>query len=98
METVFPGNDHLMKYINSIYYTDQALGDFIRAAKTKDWWDETLIVLVADHGCRVGNLVEHEERRFRIPMLWLGGALAVRDTVIHNLARRRIFPLPCLGN
>jgi phosphoglycerol transferase MdoB-like AlkP superfamily enzyme len=97
METVFPGNDYLMKYINSIYYTDQALGDFIRTAKTKHWWDETLIILLADHGCRVGNLVEHEERRFRIPMLWLGGALAVRDTVIHNFGSQTDLPFTLLG-
>ncbi|MCK5461723.1 MAG: LTA synthase family protein, partial [Bacteroidales bacterium] len=81
METVFPGSDYQSKYLNSIYYTDKALGDFISEAMTRDWWDETLLILLADHSCRVGNLTEHEEKRYNIPMLWLGGALAVRDTV-----------------
>jgi phosphoglycerol transferase MdoB-like AlkP superfamily enzyme len=97
METVFPGNDLNMKYLNSVYYTDKALGDFVRAAKTRDWWDETLLILVADHSCRVGNLKEYEEKRFRIPMLWLGGALAVRDTVISTYGSQTDLPFTLLG-
>ncbi len=97
METVFPGSDLRMKYLNSIYYTDRALGDFIREAKTRDWWDETLLILLADHSCRVGNLTEHEEKRFRIPMLWLGGALAVRDTVINTYGSQTDLPYTLFG-
>lgn len=97
MQTVFPGSDDQMKYLNSIFYTDKALGAFIRAAKTREWWDETLLILIADHSCRVGNLSEHEEKRFRIPMLWLGGALAVRDTVIHTYGSQTDLPFTLLG-
>ncbi len=97
METVFPGNDYTMKYLNSIYYTDNALGDFISEAKKREWWDETLLILLADHGCRVGNLTEHEEKRYRIPMLWLGGALAVRDTVINTYGSQTDLPYTLLG-
>jgi phosphoglycerol transferase MdoB-like AlkP superfamily enzyme len=97
METVFPGNDFIMKYLNSIYYTDKALGDFISEAKTRDWWDETLLILLADHSCRVGNLTEHEARRFNIPMLWLGGALAVKDTVIQTYGSQTDLPYTLLG-
>jgi phosphoglycerol transferase MdoB-like AlkP superfamily enzyme len=86
-----------MKYLNSIYYTDKALGDFISDAKTRDWWDETLLILLADHSCRVGNLTEYEEKRFRIPMLWLGGALAVRDTVINTYGSQTDLPSTLLG-
>ena len=97
METVFPGNDIRNLYLNSIYYTDGALGEFIREAKTRDWWDKTLLVLIADHGCRIGNLTEHEEKRFRIPMLWLGGALAVKDTVISNYGSQTDLAYTLLG-
>jgi len=97
METVFPGSDYQSKYLNSIYYTDKALGDFISEAMTRDWWDETLLILLADHSCRVGNLTEHEEKRYNIPMLWLGGALAVRDTVIHTYGSQTDLPYTLLG-
>ncbi len=97
MEPKFPGGDYESKYLNSIYYTDRALGDFMAVAKTRDWWNETLLILLADHSCRVGNLTEHEEKRFRIPMLWLGGALAVTDTVVHTYASQTDLPYTLLG-
>jgi phosphoglycerol transferase MdoB-like AlkP superfamily enzyme len=97
MEPKFPGNNYDWQYLNSIHYTDKALGDFISEAKTRDWWDETLLILLADHSCRVGNLTEHEEKRYRIPMLWLGGALAVRDTVIDTYGSQTDLPFTLFG-
>jgi phosphoglycerol transferase MdoB-like AlkP superfamily enzyme len=97
MQPKFPGSDDKIKYLNSIHYTDKALGAFISEAKTRDWWDETLVILMADHGCRVGNLTEHEEMRFRIPMLWLGGALSVQDTVITNYGSQTDLPCTLLN-
>jgi phosphoglycerol transferase MdoB-like AlkP superfamily enzyme len=85
MEPVFEGSDHLTKFKNSVYYTDQSLGEFIETAKTKDWWEETLVILVADHGCRLEDFTSYEKRRFNIPMLWLGGALNTRDTIINKI-------------
>ncbi len=97
MEPVFPGTDRLTKFKNSIYYTDRSLGEFIETAKTKEWWDQTLIVFVADHGSRVGNISSYDKRRFNIPMLWLGGALNIRDTIIHKIGSQTDIPLTLLN-
>ncbi len=73
------------KYLNSIYYTDKCLGEFIESAKKQSWWNNTLLILIADHGHagpgRVGN---DSKERFHIPMVWTGGALAVKDTIIDK--------------
>jgi phosphoglycerol transferase MdoB-like AlkP superfamily enzyme len=97
MEPKFPGSSFELKYLSSIYYTDRALGEFIGEAKRRDWWEKSLIILLADHSYRVGNMAEHEEKRYRIPMLWLGGALAVRDTVIHTYGSQTDLPYTLLG-
>lgn len=97
MDPVFPGSDHLSKYQNSIYYTDRSLGEFIKTAKTRDWWDQTLIILTADHGARIGNTTSHEQKRFSIPMLWLGGALAISDTMITKYGSQTDLPLTLLN-
>jgi len=97
MEPVFPGTDHLSKFHNSVYYTDQALGKFLETARTRDWWDETLIILMAGHGCRIGNTTAHAKERFSIPMLWLGGALSVRDTVISKIGSQTDLPATLLN-
>jgi len=97
-ESRFRGNDLPDKFRNSVMYTDHWLGWFIDEAKKQQWWDSTLVVIIADHGSRLpGRLDDHEEKRFRIPMLWLGGALAVRDTVITRLGNQTDLPATILG-
>lgn len=73
----FPGNDESSLYKSSVHYTDSVIGAFIDEAKRQEWWDNTLIILVSDHafGGYPEDLAFYEPRRFRIPMLWLGGAL-----------------------
>lgn len=85
METVIEGEDDEHKFLNSAYYTDKSLGEFIEKAKKTDWWDSTLIIITADHGHFMpGNGGVYNPDRFKIPMIWLGGAISKRDTVIHN--------------
>jgi len=84
MQPVFEGQDESTKFLNSCYYTDKSLGEFISKAKEQPWWDNTLIIITADHGHRFPNPEELKEKeRFKIPMLWLGGALSKRDTIIN---------------
>ena len=72
----FPGSDEATLFKNSVHYTDQAIGDFIRAANKQAWWPNTLVVLVADHGHRLpGNDPNYKASKFRIPLLFTGGAL-----------------------
>ncbi len=85
MEPVFKGNDESSRFLNSCYYADKSLGEFIEEAKKKEWWNNTLIIITADHGHRFPNPVELKEKeRFKIPMLWLGGALAIQDSTIQT--------------
>ena len=84
---VIKGDDDDSRYLNSLHYTDASIGDFIKVAKTRKWWSNTLVVIIADHGSmRPGNSENREKIRYHIPMIWLGGALNVQDTVIHNMA------------
>ena len=78
----FEGSDETTEFKNSFYYTDQALGEFIRNAKTQRWWDSTLIILVADHGHRLpGNDDIFNPAKFRIPLVLTGGALKNKHVV-----------------
>jgi phosphoglycerol transferase MdoB-like AlkP superfamily enzyme len=70
------GKDDDSRFMNSIHYTDSCVGDFVAKCKTQPWWNNTLIILVADHGHPLpGRTPNHASLKFRIPMLWLGGAL-----------------------
>ncbi|OJV52068.1 MAG: hypothetical protein BGO31_08070 [Bacteroidetes bacterium 43-16] len=78
------GNDTL--FLNAIHYTDQCIGKFIAKAKQQPWWQNTLVIFIADHGSPYpGNTSPEDAERYHIPMLWLGGAIAYKDTVISSL-------------
>jgi len=93
MKPVFKGNSILSRFKNSIYYTDKSLGEFLDRAKNTEWWKRTLVIIIADH-CRRNSetIPAYSETIFRIPMLWLGGAIAVKDTVISKPCSQ--FDLP----
>ena len=81
MEKVFEN-----PYMNSVHYTDRELGKFFRAVKDNQLWDNTLFVLIADHGVAgPQKFTSQMKERYHIPMLWTGGALAVKDTIINTL-------------
>jgi phosphoglycerol transferase MdoB-like AlkP superfamily enzyme len=84
IQTKFLGEDEDNKFMNSMYYADQSLGKFIDEAKKQPWWENSIIVIVADHGHRMpatGKKVDD----FKIPMLWLGGALEKQGIEITNV-------------
>ncbi|MGC3948780.1 MAG: sulfatase-like hydrolase/transferase [Chryseolinea sp.] len=89
LHTAFKGNEESTKFLNAVHYTDDELGTFIEQAKKTLWWDNTLIIVTSDQGnVADGDQQELKPEQFKIPMLWLGGALATRDTVIHTLGNQ----------
>ena len=72
-EPRFKGDDVDSKFRSTSFYTDSCLGAYINAAKQKNWYKNTLFVIIADHGHRIpGNLTEYDPDRYRIPLLFFG--------------------------
>ncbi len=95
---VFAGGDNLTKYKNSVHYADKSLGAFLDWAKGRDWWKNSLIILVADHCCRISTDVPVFSREiFRIPMLWIGGALSDKGIKIKKLGSQVDIPVTLLN-
>ena len=98
MDPVFKGKDDMTKYRNSVFYADKSLGDFIGWAKDREWWKNTLVVLVADHGARVSeDILNYEQKIFKIPMLWIGGAVSERGIGINKLGSQVDIPVTILN-
>jgi len=52
-----------------VRYADFALARFLRAAESHPWFDDTLFVVVADHGARVYGREKIPLRTYEIPLL-----------------------------
>ncbi len=64
---------------NAVKYADYALGQFFDQAKTSDYWENTIFLIIADHDERAGGgggLVS--PGNFHIPAVILGAGIAPR--------------------
>ena len=78
---VFQGNDKETKFFNSLHFTDSVVYSFIDGLKKMPSWQNTIVIISADHGHYLpitGNRADD----YRIPVLWLGGALKKQNVVI----------------
>lgn len=77
---LFSDNDPVAaNYKNTVHYTDSCLFDFIEKASQKDWYQNTLIVIMADHACSYPLSRQIQDPgRYHIPMMITGGALKPR--------------------
>lgn len=74
------------KELNAFAFADDCVGRMIDKLKASPAWDDLLVVLVADHGYPwPRSLAYNEPLRHRIPMIWVGGAVA-RPRVVEEYA------------
>jgi len=71
---------------NAFAYTDSCLMEFVDSLRTLPNWDRTLLVILPDHyGCWPENIASAPERH-HIPLVFGGGALAVKGVTVDKLA------------
>ncbi len=94
MDPVIEWGDDLKMYLNSAYYTDRSLGDFIEDAKKEDWYKNTLFVAIADHSHHsYPRDPYHSKEYHQIPMLFFGEVVKpeYRGMQIHKIGSQADF-------
>ena len=66
---------------NSFAYVDHSLGSLVDDLKQSPGWDNTLIVIVGDHGLAIGSKPLPRHEFCHLPMVWLGGAIRQPMTI-----------------
>jgi phosphoglycerol transferase MdoB-like AlkP superfamily enzyme len=70
------GPDEREQFLNSAAFADYAIGEFFKTAEKQSWYDNTLFVLVADHGSSRPNGVGLDNPKSRhIPLIVFGKPL-----------------------
>lgn len=54
----------------AVKYTDYAIARFLKDISTKPWFDNTIIIIVADHCASSAGKTELPVDKYHIPMLW----------------------------
>ena len=81
--TVFNGNDKETKFLNSLHYTDSVVYSFINELRKMPSWKNTIVIISADHGHYLPVTGKRADD-YRIPVLWLGGALKKQNVIIDK--------------
>ncbi len=89
MEPYLKGEGDKIKFCNSVYYTDYHLGKFIDDLEQKQELENTLVIIIADHGTFIiGNLNYYSEKKYHIPMIWYGDVLLATDTIVSVISNQ----------
>ena len=74
------------------------LDHFSIGQKRTDWWKNTLVIMVADHCARISaDMPIYSQDVFKIPMLWIGGALSEKGIRIEKLGSQVDIPVTLLN-
>ena len=82
--------------LNAFYYLDQCIGDFIQQLRQSDLWNNTLVIMLPDHGIVYAGLDESNPLLNHIPMLWVGGAVK-QPRRIEQVCNQTDLPATLLG-
>jgi phosphoglycerol transferase MdoB-like AlkP superfamily enzyme len=82
--------------LNAFYYLDQCVGNFIQQLRKSDLWNNTLVVMLPDHGIVHAGLDESNPLLNHIPMLWVGGVIK-EPRRIEQVCNQTDLPATLLG-
>lgn len=70
--TAVTGHGSLDLHLTAMRYSDWALGEFFKKAKQQPWYNDTLFVVLGDHGFAAPEpMTEMDLYRFHVPMLMI---------------------------
>ena len=86
---------HLNEHLTAMRYADWALGRFFEQAQRQPWFEETLFVLVGDHGFGVRNQISDIDLlRFHVPLLFLGPGVQERHGTRNHRVATQVDVVP----
>jgi hypothetical protein len=83
--------------VNAVRYADFALGRFVADARRHAFFDDTLFVLMGDHGPRVYGSAEIPMPSYEIPILFYGPKLVRPGVRVPTIASAMDVPPTVLG-
>ncbi len=80
----------------AVKYTDYAIGEFLRQAKGRPWFADTVFVITADHGASARGTVNIPVEKYRIPVI-VHSSAHIRPQRVDRLVSQIDVPPTLLG-
>jgi phosphoglycerol transferase MdoB-like AlkP superfamily enzyme len=96
-------NDSIEGFLNTLYYADDKLGEFMDRCKKREWFDRTIFIFLADHTIGFGDdskllknskfkIKKRELEEMRIPLLIYAPKILKPKTVDRVASQADIIP------
>ena len=79
-----------------VKYSDWAIGDFLKRAADKPWFDNTLFILTTDHTAKAAGKTDLPTTRYHIPMIWYAPAF-IKPGVMSRVMSQVDIPPTLMG-
>jgi len=91
------GHGALNQHLTAMRYADWALGRFFDQIRTAPWFDDTLFVLLGDHGFGVpAQLTDINLLRFHVPMLLIAPGIRERFGAVNDTVGSQVDMVPTI--
>ena len=76
----------------AIQYTDFAIGEFLKQAKSKPWFDNTVFVIMSDHCASSAGRWELDVQNYHIPAIVYNAKIIAPQTINKLCSQIDLFP------
>ncbi len=98
LHSKWSGNSEGEKFLNTAAFVDKAIGDFFESAEQQPWYENTVFVLVADHGASQPGAIGMDRPESRhTPLIIFGKPLLVKDLKVDVFGNHHDIPTTILG-
>jgi phosphoglycerol transferase MdoB-like AlkP superfamily enzyme len=91
------GHGSLDLHLTAMRYSDWALGEFFKKAKQQPWYNDTLFVVLGDHGFGTPEqMTEMDLNRFHVPMLLIAPGIQDKWGKINTTVAAQVDMVPTI--
>ncbi|MDR2428168.1 MAG: LTA synthase family protein [Endomicrobium sp.] len=88
----YPPISNENKYLNTLYYADYSIGYFIEKAKKDGYFDNTIVIFMADHPVPFALHSMDTKQRFKIPFVIYAPKIFKPQVIKHTVSQADLIP------
>lgn len=88
----YPRTNDENKYLNTLYYSDFAIGELIRKSKQDGWFENTIFIFLSDHGLNTLQKNDSIKDKFHIPFVIYAPKILKPQKINYTVSQLDLIP------